>query len=330
MTFDLRPFIHWIKEEFEPSARIGNQPGSYARKPGDTVVELYGVSDMACILYSIDALYLDEAARASWAENFHSLQNPATGWLLEKEKTHCPLHNTAFALGAMNLLSILPRYPLAFVADYATREKMTALLDSLNWKDQVYGDSHHGAGMASIMALVPGSVPPDWFEWYFEYLDALFDSRNGMMGIGKPPGGDCDQIGGTFHYAFVYEYFHRRMPYDQQRIDSILGLQRSNGEWRETNPWWLTLDAIYMLTRAESRTHHRSADVRAAVRKTLALCLDRVNDPAYRGKAFGGHMGVHTCTAAISLFAEVQQYLGVHEVLSEAPLHLVLDKRTFI
>jgi hypothetical protein len=285
---------------------------------------------MACILYSIDALYLDEAARASWAENFHSLQNPATGWLLEKDRSHALLHNTAFALGAMNLLSILPRYPLAFTGDYATREKMAALLDSLDWKENVYRDSHHGAGMASIMALVPGSVPPVWFEWYFEYTDALFDPCNGMMGVNKPAGGDCDQIGGTFHYAFVYEYFHRRMPHDRQRIDSILGLQLANGEWHEKNPWWLTLDALYMLTRAESRTQHRTADVHAAIRKTLALCLGRVNDPAYREKVFGGHMGVHTCTAAISLFAEGQQYLGAQEIITDAPLHLVLDKRTFI
>jgi len=293
-------------------------------------LELYGISDMACILYSIDALDVDEAARASWAEGFHSLQDPITGWLLEKTATHCPLHNTAFALGAMNLLGIAPRHPLAFTANYATREKMTALLDDLDWKDHVYPESHHGAGMASILALVPGSVPPGWFDSYFEYTDALFDPRNGMMGLDKPEAGDYDQIGGTFHYGFVYEYFHRRMPYDTQRIDSILGLQLSNGEWHESNPWWLTLDAIYLLTRAELRSRHRTADVQASLRRTLVLCLERVNDPAYREKIFGGNLGVHLCTAAISIFAEAQQYLGLQEVKTDAPLHLVLDKRPFI
>lgn len=330
MKYDLREFVKWVINEFEPSCRVDNSAGAYALGPGGSAVHLYGISDMACVLYAVGALHPTEEERAQWAMHFQSLQDPDSGYLAAKPPAHGILHNTAFALGATNLLEIRPLYPLRFAAEYASREKVEAWLDGLDWQTGVYGGSHNGAGLASALALVPGTVPPEWFGWYFDRLDTYVDPNNGMLGRNKPPGGDTDQIGGTFHYLFIYEHYHRRMPCPEARVDAILGLQMDNGEWDSGNPWWMTIDALYMLTRGVRHSQHRAADVREAVRRTAATCLERVMDSACRQKYFGKGMAVHTLTAATNLFAEIQEFLGADEVVTDEPMRLILDKRPFI
>ncbi|MBC8095801.1 MAG: hypothetical protein H7Y43_08310 [Akkermansiaceae bacterium] len=326
-TFDLREFVNWIQNEFEPSVRLPGGAGQYARTPADKTTELYGVSDMACILYSIGALHPNEQERSEWAAAFQTFQNPETGWLIEKSRTHDPLHNTAFALAAMELLNLTPKLPIKMGPEFAD---IRAYLNALNWRTGVYSNSHKGAGVGSIYALVPSLGTPKWFAEYFATCDRLFDPRNGMMGQEKPAAGDSDQIGGTFHYAFLYQHFNRHMPFPERRIDSVIGLQQSDGYWLPTNKLWLTLDAIYLMTRTLRYCPHRFEDVRSAVRRTLNTMMGEVFSPEGRKKTFTGRLAVHSLTAAISTVAEAQLFLGVNEVITERPLRLILDRRPFI
>ncbi|MDD4890276.1 MAG: hypothetical protein PHU85_10140 [Phycisphaerae bacterium] len=331
MTLDLQPFVRWIVDRFEPACRVGGIVGRYARKPGEETLGLYGVADVACVLHTIGELHPSDSERAAWRESFYELSDPQTGYIIERPPRHGRLHNTAFALGAMNLLGILPRAPLAFARDYATQDALAAFLARLDWAAGVYRDSHDGAGLASCMALAPGTVAPQWFGWYFSLADALFDPRNGLMGRGKPAGGDIDQIGGTFHYAFVYEHFRRRMPHGPQRIDAVLGLQLPAGDWDPQNNSWLTLDGLYLLTRSVRHCHHRPDDVRSAVRRIASTCYERVMDNGWRQREFVEHtVGAHMLTAAVSILAECQQFLSLDEIATDYPLQLVLDRRPFI
>jgi hypothetical protein len=175
-----------------------------------------------------------------------------------------------------------------------------------------------------------GLDKPDWFRDYFSYCGSLFDPRSGLMGRNKPPTGDADQVGGTFHYSFLYQQFNRRMPYPERRIDAVLGLQQPDGYWSPDNHLWLTLDALYLMTRTVSHVPYRAADVRAAARKAMdSLMLDAYS-PAGRNATFKGTETVHLVTAAVSIAAELQQFFGADTILTEAPLHLVLDRRPFI
>ncbi len=325
--FDLREFVHWITAELEPSVRLEGGAGQYARSPGDKSSELYGVADMACILYTIGALHPTAKERDEWAAAFQTFQNPATGWLVEKSRTHDPLHNTAFALAAMQLLDLTPQYPVKMGAAYADPR---AFLETLDWRTGVYPGSHKGAGVGSIFALVPTLGTPAWFEQYFAACDALFDPANGLMGRAKPPAGDADQVGGTFHYSFLYRYFNRRMPYPERRIDTVLGLQLPDGYWLATNHLWLTLDAIFLMTRTLRYCPHRFDDVRDCVRRVMATLMRDVFSVEGRKQTFTGHLAVHLVTAAISIAAEAQQFLGAREVVTDIPLRLVLDRRPFI
>lgn len=324
---DLREFVAWVVETFEPSVRLPGGAGRYARKAGETEPELYGVSDMACVLYSIDRLRPSEKERAEWAEAFQSFQTGPSGLLVEKSPTHTPLHNTAFALAAMELLSLRPAHPVTLAAEY---RDIRAFLATLDWEKRVYPDSHRGAGIGSLCALVPELRDPAWFDAYFDECEARFDPRNGMMGRNKPAGGDFDQIGGTFHYAFVFSHFNRQLPYPERRIDAILGLQQPDGYWSPDNHLWLTLDAIYLLTRTSRYCTHRHAEIVALVRRMMKVLERDVFSPAGRAKTFAGKLPVHSLTAAISMAAEAQIFLGHREIITERPLRLVLDRRPFI
>ena len=326
-TYDLRDFVRWIVDEFEPSVRLPGPAGSYARLIGGTEVELYGASDMACVLYTIGRLNPTEAERAEWAGVLQSFQDPDTGYLLEKSRTHTPLHNTAFAMGAMQLLEVRSKHPLKFAAEHAN---IAAFLATFDWRQRVYSDSHRGAGVASVYALAPELRSTAWFKTFFQTCDAAFDPVNGLMGHDKPPGGDSDQIGGTFHYHFLYEHFNRRMPFPQKRIDSVIGLQQLDGYWHPHNRLWLTLDAIYLMTRTLRYAAHREGDVVRVVQRTMDVLMNDVYSVDGRKRFSRDKMAVHSLTSAISIAAEVQQFLGADRVVTDWPLHLVLDRRPFI
>jgi hypothetical protein len=325
--FDLRGFVRWIREDLEPAVRLPGPAGSYAREFGGKVPELYGVADMACILHTIGALHPTEAERSGWAGVFQGFQRPDTGLLIERDPSHDPLHNTAFALAAMQLFDLLPERPPRLPADTAN---IRAYLGALDWSHGVYPDSHKGAGVGAIYALTPSLGTPEWFREYFSACESLFDPRSGLMGRDKPPAGDPDQVGGTFHYGFLFEHFNRRMPHPERRIDAVLGLQQADGYWDPRNHLWMTLDALYLMTRTLRHAPHRVADVAAAARRAMQALMRDAYGPGGRTVTFTGRLAVHSVTAAISIAAELQQFLGADAVLTDSPLHLVLDRRPFI
>ncbi len=180
--FDLREFANWIVNDFAPSVKLPGGAGNYARSPGQTTTELYGVADMACILYTLGALHPTEKERAEWLAAFQVFQKPDTGWLVEKSPTDDPLHNTAFALAAMQLLDLTPQHPVKMGAEFSDPR---AFLNTLNWRTAVYSDSHKGAGVGAIFALVPSLGTPEWFETVFCRVRRIFRSEQRTHGQRK-------------------------------------------------------------------------------------------------------------------------------------------------
>jgi len=333
--WDLRPFVTWIVDQYEPSVRVGPEVGAYASRPGGDDVELYGIADMACVLHTIDRLRPTAAERDQWAASFARFRDPATGHYVERgPATHVELHVTAFTIAAMELVDELvdagAQHPLRFADAFRSPEQVTDVLDALDWRDWVYLDSHRGAAIGAIAANVPGLVDPAWFDAYFAALERRLDPANGMFGDAKPPTGDLDQIGGAFHYAFLYEWAHRRLPHARARVDAVLGLQRADGTWDPANPFWLTLDGVYLLTRGVRHTGHRRAEVEQAVADSVDAVSRVALDGPSRSAAFAAPMGTHALVAVVSLLAEAQSFLGDDRLVTDRPLRLVLDRRPFI
>jgi hypothetical protein len=331
MAWDVQPFLDWVSGEYEPAVRVGDATGAYGVMPGEHAVDLYGTCDMACVRYSLRALPLDPERRRHWAGVIGGFQSPVTGHFVERgQPSHVELHATAYAIAALELLDHQPVHPLRFAEALRSPPAVASFLDALDWTDWVYLESHAGAGVGSIFANVPSLGSPPWFDAYFAALDAHLDPANGMHGDAKPSGGDIDQIGGTFHYAFLHETFRRRLAHAEARIDAVLGLQRSDGLWDPKNPLWLTLDAVYLLSRGVQHTGHRRADVEAAIDRSLGYVTELCSSVDGRRQSFCGPMGTHALTAAVSLLAESQAFRGSELVRSDVPLRLVLDRRPFV
>jgi hypothetical protein len=325
--------VDWLLGEYEPAVRTGGGAGAYACRPEEQDPALYGVADMACALFTVGALDRSAERRREWAAAFELFQDPATGHYVEGgPPSHVPLHVTAYAIAAMRLLDLAPVHPLRFAEPWRAPAAVTAFLERLDWRDWVYLESHAGAGLGSIFANVEGLGGPEWFAAYRSALDARLDPASGLHGIGKPAGGDLDQIGGTFHYAFLYEHFGWPLAHPEARTDAVLGLQRRDGVWDPANPWWLTLDAGYLLTRAHRASGgYRGSAVVEAVGRATAAVAERVLDPGGRREAFvEAPLGTHTLVAVLSLLAEAQAFLGVDVVRTDRRLTLVLDHRPFV
>jgi hypothetical protein len=338
-TWDIRPFLAWIVDEYLPSLRAGPGPGEYARRPDETETALYGSADVACILYSLGRLNPSPRESAAWLEVLSGFQDAESGFFVDRAGMLSTAHNTGFAVGAMNLLhpqlrnGELPRAPLRFaqlVREPADAERYVA---SLNWRSDCYEAGENLIGHASSFFNVSCAVPADWFDWLVGYVEGTkMDEANGMVGVDKPPAGDSDQIGGTLHFDFLWAALARRLPFASARADALLGLQLRSGLWDATNPWWLTFDAVYMLRRTlPDLSGERTEDVRAAVARATAALSARASDPAVRSSDFvDPWMGAHMLTGAVSFFAYAQQVLGERRVITGRPLRSVLDRRPYI
>ncbi len=338
-TWDLRPFSAWIHDEYLPSAKIGAGPADYGLRPGGHRRALYGAADAACILYTLDALATDEPAAREWLDVLGTYQDPTSGFFVAETASLAKAHNTGFAVGAMNLFEPnlindeLPKHALAFARLIEDPTEAERYSDSLDWRGDCYAAGERLIGLASTFANVSGVVAPEWFDWLVGYIEKRkFDPATGMVGVDKPPQGDKDQIGGTFHFDFFWASRDRELPHPQARASALLDLQQSSGLWDPHNPWWLSLDAVYMLGRTmPSLPADAAKAARSAIVLTANALADRAADPAQRVTDFGdAWMGVHMLTGAISFFAYLQQILGHDAVITERPLRLVLDRRPYI
>jgi hypothetical protein len=338
-TWDLRPFEAWVLDEYVPSLRVDGPPGAYARRPGASAVALYGSADVACILYTLDRLDPAPDVTRQWLDVLSSFQDPVSGFFVDRSAALSTAHNTGFVIGAMQLLDpelrngVLPRSPLRFaelVLEPADADRFAA---SLDWRNDCYEAGENLIGHASSFFNVAGVVPGAWFEWLVDYVEhGKLDETNGMVGVGKPPGGDDDQIGGTCHFDFFWAALKRELPFAPARAKALLGLQQPDGLWSDYNPWWLTFDAFYMLNRTlASLSGGLAADVRAAVERAVSVLATRSSQPALRHSDFvDPWLGAHTVTGALSAFACAQQILGPDRVITDRPLRLVLDRRPYI
>ena len=166
----------------------------------------------------------------------------------------------------------------------------------------------------------------EWFDNFFNWLDKEVDPHSGIWRRDVPVE-ITQQLGGAFHFYFLYEHFRRPLPYPERIIDTIIGAQREDGTFPDSPfPCWLELDAIYELNRAVRQTGYRRVEVLGAMKRTLGKIVERVMDSKYRDETMDD---THAMVAILSVLAELQQTLPGY-LVTPRPLRLVLDRRPFI
>jgi hypothetical protein len=326
--YRLDQFADFIPD-FIAQFKTGDAIGAYSYRKGRRTPDLYGSSDMLMLLYTIGALELTEPERASWIETLQSFQDPKTGWFKEKETWHFKEHSTAYCTAALHLLGAKPKYPFNFMAHLNTQKQIEHWLNGMRWS-LAWPTSHRGSGVAAVLAMT-GEAPEGWFSWIFEWLERRINPKTGYWQFGwihklfKIT--SKHEMGGSFHFYYIYEFLKRPLPYPERIVDTSLKLQHSNGLWDKNVPYCIDLDGVYTLTRASKAAQdYRKADVVSALEKTLHTIVPRLNDKTF---VFQNYTNSHRLVGALAALAEIQNYLP-ERVATAQKWKLVLDHSPYI
>lgn len=329
---DLTRFVDFLERWLPRYALDG--VGRYARhlsRP-DTdvgVPDAYGCAGAAGILYMLGTFPAGAGERAAWVRSLQSFQDPTTG--VFRDRTHSDLHTTAQVTAALELFEARPAHPLTVLHPVLEPVAVPGFLEGLDW-DRPWPSSHDGAGAGAALAIT-GEAGPAWFDAYFAWLDAEADSstglwRSGLMLPRTEWPGLFSNLGGSFHYHFMYDYFRRPWPYPERVLETCLTLLNDSASAiAETSVGFAEIDLVYCLSRARRQTdvQHRAAG------EALLVLADRVarllSDPQYL--ASDATDDVHVVFGAVCAVAELQRAIP-GGIRTPVPLRLVLDRRPFI
>lgn len=331
-TYDLTGYAQDLRA-WLADYRIG-PPGAYARhrrREGvdPSIADAYGCADAANILYTLGAFPAGEGERAAWVEQLQSLQDPSTG--VFPNAVHSDFHTTAHCVAALELFDARPRHPLTFMDRLRDLQELGDFMESRDW-DHPWPASHDLAGAASAL-IITGAADLTWLSLFIGWLDAEVDPATGMWRVGhilRPDvwPGLFGNLGGAFHYHFVYDYLRLPWPYPEKVIDTaLLLLHDSAGSFIETDLGFKDADLVFCLSRARRQSDHRFDEVSAAlellVDRAAALLADGeyVSSPAFDD--------VHSAFGGLCAVAELQRAVP-GSIWTGTPLRLVLDRRPFI
>jgi hypothetical protein len=305
----------WIQATALERLRCGPRATDRARRVGGEL-DLYGLCDAVVVMATAGRLPPHPQDRAGWAHAIQSFQDPASGWFVERpEPSHVEWHAAAYAVAALQLLDARPRHAIGAALELVEPAALRRRLDELDWVDWVYLGSHTGAGIGSVFTISEDLIasPEErtrWFETYFDVLDAHLDPRSGLHGDHKPATGDLDQLGGTFHYAFLYEHHRRPLRFALERAASVERLQQPSGLWDPANPWWLTLDGTYLLRTAAGDAPEAAEGARRGIARAVSAVLDRWRPEARDRLIEASPMASHDLAALVTLLADAGAALG--------------------
>lgn len=319
--YNLNPFLKHLHEWID-CFKIDNSPGNFSVKCNSKKPSLYGVCDMVYNLVITGELkrYLakhDEENIEAWIKRIHSYQNPKTGWFKEgliNFGGHFKEHSSAFAVSALKLLGVAPKYGFKVAKKLNTKKKVEKWLRKKpEWGLLYWPGSHRGGGLGSIFAALGPEFSPHekFFDWYFDWLDQQADPDVGFWRIGwihkiKKNRLTKNELGGAVHYYWVYEFMGHPWPYPEKIIDSTLSLQNNMGTWHKYYSYCIDLDAIHSLTRCCNQTSgYRKEDIRNAIIKYLDYVIEKMNDKKY---LFEKYDTAHKLTGYVCAIAEINKF----------------------
>ncbi|HPI77221.1 MAG TPA: hypothetical protein PLK80_10860 [bacterium] len=326
--YDIDIFLAHLPEYIN-RFKSGDSPGSYSYLPGAPKADLYGSSDMIYLLYSLNMLELSDADKRQWARQIRKFQNAKTGWFGGNATLHGKEHALAYAIGALKLLGARPEYPLTFADKYMAPEDIARMFDETPW-DAVWSGSHIASGIASAF-INTGLASDEWLSEYFNWLELEVDPETGYWmrrnDGSKKEKATNHELGGAFHYYYIYTFSGRPLPYPERIIDATLSVQQPNGLYDGEIPYCIDLDGVFSLIRAFRQTDgYRRQDVESSVERTLVAIASRLNDPEFVRRSYKDS---HKLVGAIVALAEIQGFMP-EKLRTPKPLLRSLDFSPFI
>jgi hypothetical protein len=251
----------------------------YRRDSGPQAGHFYSSADIALlrgIMGEDFSASLTSAQRGQWLDYLNSFQDPADG-SYQILHHHSKLHAHGTAVGAIGLLGGKMPHPIRLYEPFDTPEKVIPWLEtSINWSSQ-WSESHKFWGGIHCFSL-SSRVSKKWIDTVFIWLDSNLNEQTGWWRRGTVYADDHQPLGGSAHILPMYQHHHRQFPYAKQLVDSVLALQRQEGNWhREASGLsYLDLDGLYVLDFCKSYIgDYRSSDIEAGATRFSRWFLDR-------------------------------------------------------
>lgn len=309
--------------------------GGYRRRKTDPLAsDLYGTADAVILLYTLGELpSQDTEAHARLVQTLQSFQQPDG---LFPGAGHPPIHGTAFAISALELLDAKPLHPLSALNKVKSREGLYNFLEALDWQRQPWGESLKGAGLYAALTLA-GEVDAQWEDWYFEWLWAEADPVTGLWRRGAVPivAGQSEDaplfhhLAGSFHYLFNQEYRKRPLRYPERLGDTCLALYEAGELPQATDKFsFQELDVLYLMSRLALQTDYRREELEAVMRSIGAGLLAFI-DRLPQGSDDVLTDDLHALCGTVCALAIVQ-FIMPEQVEADRKLRQVLDRRPFI
>lgn len=329
-VFDFRSFEDRY-DGWEDSFRIGEGPGNFSFLRGGRPC-VYGSTDMVFSRAAMGHLELEPSERRLWAERINSFQVPRSGWYRKSYTAHFREHTAAYAVAALKLLGETPRYPVRACARVsASRAAMERWLATVPWSI-IWPASHIVSGLPAILHMT-GTGRPEFFDELFDWLDARVEPTTGYWSrglaqrIGLLPKRSKEEMGGAFHFYYLYEARGRSWPRLEEVVDATLALQKPSGLWDGEFPYCIDLDGVYSILRSsENASRYRADEVHASCVRFLIAAEGILNS---QEDLFGFYSNSHRLPGALSAIAECERaFPGI--IRTQRPWVQTLDAACFI
>lgn len=307
---------------------------SYRRRLNDQSADLYGTADAAIIVYTLGELPASGQERQEWVDSLQGFQDNTSG--LFHGEGHHPIHGTAFAISALELLQAKPLYPIAALQHLQQQNELANFMDGLNWHSEPWSESQKGSGIYAALVL-SDSVSEQWEEWYFQWLWEQEDQHTGLWRNGaiieKATGVRgaplFHHLAGSFHYLFNIDYRKRKLRYPEKLVDTCLSLYHTGQLPLSTDRFsFYEIDWLYSFLSVMNQTEHRKSECIAVVQAISQQFLAFI---ARMGEASveEAYDDLHTLCGAVCALALVQSVLP-DQVECDRTLLKVLDRRPCI
>lgn len=325
---NIEPFLKKVRRSID--AHRTSSGGGYRQKNSESLeADLYGTADAVILLYTIGELPpVGSIERASLVTTLQGFQQQEDGLFMAD--SHHPVHRTAYAVAALELLNSQPSHPLTSLHHVRSRDGLHEWMESLDWAQLPWRESHKGAGIYAAMVLA-GEVDEEWEEWYFAWLDQEADPETGFWRKGAIHNGAplFHHLASSFHYLFNFNYRKRPMQYPNQWIDTCLAMY-DDGQipLKPDALGFVELDVLYTLISAVEQSQHRAHELHAMIRAIGSHLLTSIT-ALEDGSEDDLFEDMHSLCGTVCALALVQSVMP-EQVEANRVLQKILDRRPFI
>ncbi|MCH5377861.1 MAG: glycoside hydrolase family 88 protein, partial [Planctomycetes bacterium] len=282
----------------------GEPLGHYFDSPADrSSPSLYASCDVAhlrTVMGEDLQTTLTPDQRRQWIDHINSFAGP-DGTYGPARKNHSAQHANGMVVGALGVLGGRQKYVVRLYDDFDGVDEIGPWLEKIDWQKQWSGSHLFWGGMHCFS--MSRRCTDAWRKAVLDWLDANVDPQTGWWRKGVSHAGPAEPLGGGAHIWPIYQHQRRPFPCPERVIDSILAMQKPDGQWLRYGNY-LDLDALYGLKYMSSVApgYRREDILQAARRHGLGLIQQW---PAI----LAGQPDLHSLLAAIGAFGLLQQLL---------------------